>query len=62
MSNVTKILMRPYLFAYDEICPLKNLKNVNLTINPLTFVGEGSQYFYFNILVPGSLHKSSSKD
>ena len=33
MGNTTKILMRPYLFVCDEICPLENLKNIKLTIN-----------------------------
>ena len=32
MGNVAKILVRPYLFVCDEICPLDNLKNVKLTI------------------------------
>ena len=32
MGNVTKILVRPYLFVCDEICPLQNLKNVKVTI------------------------------
>ena len=35
MGNVTKILVKPYLFVCDEICPLENLKNVKLTINTL---------------------------
>ena len=33
MGNVAKILVRPYLFVCNEICPLENLKNVKLTIN-----------------------------
>ena len=32
MGNVAKILVRPYLFVCNEICPLENLKNVKLTI------------------------------
>ena len=32
MGNVAKILVRPYLFVCNEICPLDNLKNVKLTI------------------------------
>ena len=33
MGNVTKILVKPYLFVCDEICPLEYLKNVKLIIN-----------------------------
>ena len=33
MGNVTKILVRPYLYVCGELCPLENLKNVKLTIN-----------------------------
>ena len=33
MGNVTKILVRPYLFVCDELCPLNNLKNVKIKIN-----------------------------
>ena len=33
MGNVTKILVRPYLYVCDELCPLEALKNVKLTIN-----------------------------
>jgi len=33
MGNITKILVRPYLFVCNEICPLENLKNIKLTIN-----------------------------
>ena len=36
MGNVTKILVRPYLFVCNELCPLDNLKNVKLTINTIT--------------------------
>ena len=36
MGNVTKILVRPYLFVCDELCPLEYLKNVKLTINTIT--------------------------
>jgi len=35
MGNVTKILVRPYLYVCDELCPLENLKNVKLTINTI---------------------------
>ena len=35
MGNVTKILVRPYLFVCNELCPLENLKNVKLTINTI---------------------------
>ena len=36
MGNVTKILVRPYLYVCDELCPLEYLKNVKLTINTIT--------------------------
>ena len=35
MGNATKILVRPYLFVCDELCPLEALKNVKLTINTI---------------------------
>ena len=35
MGNVTKILVRPYLFVCDELCPLEALQNVKLTINTI---------------------------
>ena len=35
MGNVTKILVRPYLYVCDELCPLESLKNVKLTINTI---------------------------
>ena len=35
MGNVAKILVRPYLFVCNELCPLENLKNVKLTINTI---------------------------
>ena len=35
MGNVTKILVRPYLYVCDELCPLDSLKNVKLTINTI---------------------------
>ena len=35
MGNVTKVLVRPYLFVCDELCPLEALKNVKLTINTI---------------------------
>ena len=35
MGNLTKILVRPYLYVCDEICPLENLKNIKLTINTI---------------------------
>ena len=35
MGNVTKILVRPYLYVCDELCPLETLKNVKLTINTI---------------------------
>ena len=35
MGNVAKILVRPYLFVCNELCPLENLKNVKLTINSI---------------------------
>jgi hypothetical protein len=31
MGNVTKVLVRPYLYVCEELCPLENLKNVKLT-------------------------------
>ena len=36
MGNVTKILLRAYLYVCDEICPLENLKNIKLTITTIT--------------------------
>ena len=33
MGNVTKVLVRPYLFVCEELCPLENLKNIKLNIN-----------------------------
>ena len=33
MGNVTKVLVRPYLYVCDELCPLETLKNVKLTVN-----------------------------
>ena len=36
MGNVTKILVGPYLYVCDELCPLEYLKNVKLTINTIT--------------------------
>ena len=35
MGNVTKILVRPYLYVCDELCPLESLQNVKLTINTI---------------------------
>ena len=35
MGNVAKILVRPYLFVCNELCPLEYLKNVKLTINTI---------------------------
>ena len=35
MGNVTKILVRPYLYICEELCPLDILKNVKLTINTI---------------------------
>ena len=35
MGNVTKILVRPYLYVCEELCPLESLKNVKLTINTI---------------------------
>ena len=35
MGNLAKILVRPYLYVCDEICPLENLKDVKLTINTI---------------------------
>ena len=35
MGNVTKILVRPYLYVCEELCPLEYLKNVKLTINTI---------------------------
>ena len=35
MGNVAEILLRPYLFVCNELCPLENLKNVKLTINTI---------------------------
>ena len=35
MGNVTKVLVKPYLYVCDEICPLDNLKDVKLTINTI---------------------------
>ena len=35
MGNITKILVRPYLYICDELCPLEYLKNVKLTINTI---------------------------
>ena len=35
MGNVTKILVRPYLYVCNELCPLEVLKNVKLTINTI---------------------------
>ena len=41
MGNVTKVLVRPYLFVCNEICPLDELKNVKLTIK--TIITENNQ-------------------
>ena len=35
MGNLAKILVRPYLYVCDEICPLENLKDIKLTINTI---------------------------
>ena len=35
MGNVTKILIKPYLYICDEICPLEKLNDVKLTINTI---------------------------
>ena len=35
MGNSSKILVRPYLYVCDELCPLEALKNVKLTINTI---------------------------
>ena len=35
MGNVTKILVRPYLYVCGELCPLENLKNVKIKINSI---------------------------
>ena len=35
MGNVTKIIVRPYLFVCNELCPLENLKDIKLTINTI---------------------------
>ena len=35
MGNIAKILVRPYLFVCNELCPLEYLKNVKLTINTI---------------------------
>ena len=35
MGNVSKILVRPYLFVCNELYPLEYLKNVKLTINTI---------------------------
>ena len=34
-GNLTKILVTPYLFVCDELCPLEELNNVKLTINTI---------------------------
>ena len=35
MGNSSKILVRPYLYVCEELCPLEALKNVKLTINTI---------------------------
>ena len=35
MGNVTKILVKSYLYICDEICPLEHLKNVKIIINSI---------------------------
>ena len=36
MGNVAKILVRPYLFICDELCPLEYLTDVKITVATLT--------------------------
>ena len=35
MGNVIKILVRPYLYICEELCPLEILKNIRLSINTI---------------------------
>ena len=35
MGNVSKILVRPFLYVCDEICPLENLKDVKIYVGTI---------------------------